>query len=527
MLIAAHRGNRLQAPENTRFALLSAWTTGAHALWIDVRLSADLQLVAAADPTTERVTGRPGEIATTRLRDLRASEYDVSAGFPDGGGYRYRAAGRPVRFEPLEELLDEMPPDAPLVVNAADAAGRMAQLAEALATALAERDRLDTTIAVASDGDLRSRLRASGVPAYADGEGLGPDEQRALLHDSDGVVAAQGDVIGADGELTALGAAIAERNAGAILRPPRPVPSPADLAAAARHPLVYAVLTDSMLGLEPLRRSRVHVESDFAGRTMNRRSFAFGYAKAHENTRVWQDDGVHVDVQAFTGPTDVPGEAGLEGRVRRLEEQMWTALGDWPFYSGGGVAVTRGIDGDFVAEVAYSVAHVAQATTLEMAVVNADPGAHVPDSPRTPREQDPFYDPHGCPPFVGTEHDEDDGFRINWNLGHEYLNNQYGPPCGDGDALGADLRLERRGPYFSAYYRNAETPGWICTGVVRNDSLNQRVFLRCAGKRWRQERPVDEGGGYYDVIPNRWLFGPLSVRLLGALAAFEGEVPRP
>lgn len=513
MLVAARRGNRFHAPENTRLALLSAWTAGAQSLWVDARLTGDERMVAAADATTDRVTGRPGEVALMRLRDLRA--LDVSTGFPDSGGYRYRAEGRPVRFEPLEELLDELPLEAPLIVNAADAAGRTAQLAAAVAGALAERGRLTGAVMVAADPDLRSRLRAAGAAVYADGKGLTPDEQRALLVDADGLVTTQADVVGAEGELTALGLAIAETEAGAILRPTQPVPSRADLAVAAVHPLVHALLTDSMLELEPLRRSRVHVESDFAGETVNRRSFAFGYAKPHGDTRVWQDDGVHVEVERYVPPADAPS---------RLEQQMWTALRDWPFYSGGGFGVTRGIDGDFVAQVAYTVARVAQATTLEMAVVNVDPGAHVADSPQSPREQDPFYDPHGCPPFVGTEHDEADGFRINWNLGQEYLNNQYGPPCGDGTVLGADLRLERRGPYFSAYYRDGETPGWICTGVVRNDSMNERVFLRCAGKRWRQERPQSQGGGYYDILPNRWRFGPLSVRLVGAVATSDEEV---
>lgn len=197
---------------------------------------------------------------------------------------------------------------------------------------------------------------------------------------------------------------------------------------------------------------------------------------------------------------------------------------DWPFYSGGGLGVVRGIDGDFVAEVSYRIARVAQATTLEMAVVNADPGAHVARSPRTGRDQDPFYDPHGCPPFVGVEHDEDDGFRINWNLGHEYLNNQYGTPCGEGTALAGDLRLERRGSFFAGYYRNPATPGWVCVGVARNESLNHRVFLRCAGKRWRQERA---DGGWHDIIPNHWQFGPLRIRQVGALAVPEREVPTP
>ena len=155
----------------------------------------------------------------------------------------------------------------------------------------------------------------------------------------------------------------------------------------------------------------------------------------------------------------------------------------------------------------YTVKDVGQATTLEMAVVNVDPGAHMGHLPQTFRDKDSFYDPHGAPPFVGVEHDEDDGFRINWNLGGEYDNNQYGRPVGDGHTpRGARLRLDRRGPYFAAYYRDAVDGtgaplgpnAWVCVGVARNDSLNPVVYLRCVGKRWRQESEADPD----EFVPN-------------------------
>ena len=140
----------------------------------------------------------------------------------------------------------------------------------------------------------------------------------------------------------------------------------------------------------------------------------------------------------------------------------------------------------------FRLAYVAE-TRLEMAALNVDPGAHRGKPPETFRDKDSFYDPHGAPPYVGVEHDEDDGFRINWNLGSEYDNNQYGRPVGDGKTpRAARLRLERRGPFFAAYYRNdVDARDWVCVGTVRNDSLNPVVYLRCVGKRWRQEKEDD------------------------------------
>lgn len=529
-MIAARRGNRRHAPENTLISLVSAWTSGADLVTMEVRMTRDAELVVAADSTTDRLTGRAGRVAELSLAQLLARDYDVSVGFPDAGGYRYRdtelSPNRAVRHEPFAELLDELPAALPLLVMVADDAGRDRELAEAVVDVLAERGRLGHCVVASGQPATAKVLRHRGAPTVGvDGLGRSPAEQDELLDASDAdMLLTDARQVFDGGELTEWGRNLAARHAagrlpvGVALSSPATVPSAELLTAGAGYAFVWACLTDSMLELPDTRPSRVHIDTDFAGTAVDRRRFAFGYAKPHADTRVWQDDGVHVEVAPYTGPVELPVPPGVEGRVSVLEQQMWYALGDWPFYSGGGLGVTRGIDGDFIAEVSYDVARVAQATTLEMAVVNADPGAHVAVPPRTGRDQDPFYDPHGCPPFVGVEHDEDDGYRINWNLGHEYLNNQYGIPCGDGTALAADLRLERRGSFFAAYYRNPATPGWICVGVANNGSLNHRVFLRCAGKRWRQERA---DGGWQDIIPNHWRFGPLRIRLINAGAVPE------
>jgi hypothetical protein len=208
----------------------------------------------------------------------------------------------------------------------------------------------------------------------------------------------------------------------------------------------------------------------------------------------------------------------VQNQLNALEESMWAAQMDWPFYSGGGFGTNFGIDGDFAAEVDYSSTVTSQATMLEMACVNVDPSKHmpgfreengkqVPNTPESFRDKGSFFNPHGAPPFVGVEHDEDDGYRINWNLGSEYDNNQYGRPHGDGNTKVGRFRLERRGAYFAGYYRDEQNPDWVCVGTCRNDTLNQRVFIRCAGKRWRQE-DVTPGAAnpYFPVVENHFIF---------------------
>jgi hypothetical protein len=156
-----------------------------------------------------------------------------------------------------------------------------------------------------------------------------------------------------------------------------------------------------------------------------------------------------------------------------------------------------------------------------MAAVNVDPAAHrkpwnpdgTPNHTTSHRDKHTFFDPHGAPPFVGVEHDEDDGWRINWNLGTDYDANQYGRPTGDGTILRARMRLERRGDQWSAWYRGIDKHrlrDWVCVGAVRNDSMNRRVYLRCAGKRWRQENAA-KPSEWVPVVANRFVFRDLSI----------------
>jgi hypothetical protein len=347
-----------------------------------------------------------------------------------------------------------------------------------------------------------------------------PADQVALMQgqEADGLVIEIGSILGNDGQLTDAGRKLAQIHSNQALRVGAIVYLYRDPAVFTReeyealreHPLVWSLATDSMLDVAPfVRAAQPLVSEGFAGTETNPRRFSLGYAKANKYAYVTQDDGVHVDIAEYDGKLKGDSE---------LEEGVWYALKSWPFYSGGGVGYVDGIEGDFAAEVSYETSRVGQATTLEMAAVNVPPAAHkkpvrddgsrfVPGS----RDKSNFFDPHGAPPFAGVEHDEDDGYRINSNSGTDYDNNWYGRPVGDGSALSARLRLERRGPYFSAYYRNDnDAPDWVCVGVARNDSLNDRVFLRCAGKRWRQELE-DDPHSYHPVVPVKFTFRDFEV----------------
>jgi glycerophosphoryl diester phosphodiesterase len=525
--VLAHRGNRLHAPENTRIALVSAYTAGAGALELDVQLTKDGRLVVSHDPTTKRLAGENHAIIETDLAELR--KLDVGETFKPRGAteFHYRRPEKPGdQIETFPHLLGDLPADVPKVVelkhDSSLETGRRDEFVKKTCDAIAERFKTDQVVLYSKDPEnLRlAREQLPGVRVAAFDWELSPEEQVALVeqHDTDGVVIELGAILGADGALTEAGKRLEQLHADRGLRVGAIVYLYRDPAVFTReeyealrgHDFVWSLATDSMLDVQPFVRGRQElVKESFAGTETNTRQFSLGYAKANEYAHVRQEDGVHVDISEYHGKLKGDSE---------LEEGVWYALRDWPFYSGGGLGYVDGIEGDFAAEVSYEASRVGQASTLEMAAVNVPPAAHrgpvrADGSRFVPGERDKsnFFDPHGAPPFAGVEHDEDDGYRINSNSGTAYDNNWYGRPVGDGTALAGRLRLERRGPYFSAYYRNDnDAPDWVCVGVARNDSLNERVFLRCAGKRWRQELE-DDPTKYHPVVPVSFTFRDFEV----------------
>lgn len=77
-LVLAHRGASLSAPENTLAAFELALKQGAHGIELDVKLSADGEVVVIHDATVERTTngqGRVSQLNLAALRDLDAGSF--------------------------------------------------------------------------------------------------------------------------------------------------------------------------------------------------------------------------------------------------------------------------------------------------------------------------------------------------------------------------------------------------------------------------------------------------------------------
>ncbi len=530
MKIAAHRGSRLHAPENTRVALISGYTAGADVLEFDLQLTKDGHLVLSHDGTTDRLTGWPGKFIDKALHELRQLNFaETFQPRYSPNFHYYTVKTRLLPVETFPDILDHLPDDVELLIemkhDSTMDTGRREEFVEKALDGLRLYGLNDRVVLYSKDPEnlrlVRSRAPSLRIAAF-DYE-RSSQAQLQLLEDldADGLVTDLDSVLGADGQLTEFGKALElvtqekKLRVGAVLYPFRKpgLFSQVEFEALRDKDFVWALSTDSMLEVAPfIRRGIPLVKESFSGKQVNREQFALGYAKANSFGVVKQEDGIHVILREYDQPLDVPPVNALDERLQRIETKLMYTAKDWPFYSGGGVGYVLGIRGDFSAEVDYTVENITQATTLEMAVTNVDPGAHQGKPPDSFRGKDSFYDPHGAPPFCGVEHDEDDGYRINWNLGSEYDSNQYGKPVGDGKTpRAARLRLERRGPYFAAYYRNdVDAKDWVCCGVIRNDSLNQVVYLRCVGKRWRQENP-EKPDEFLPIVSNHFTFRNLQI----------------
>lgn len=106
-LVIAHRGGGGAAPENTLDAFKRAIEAGADVIEIDVRATADGELIVLHDAAVDRTTsgaGRVGEMSAVQLRKLDAG-YKWT---PDGGA-TYPLRAKNITVPTLREVFDAFP----------------------------------------------------------------------------------------------------------------------------------------------------------------------------------------------------------------------------------------------------------------------------------------------------------------------------------------------------------------------------------------------------------------------------------
>lgn len=106
-MIIAHRGASFDAPENTVASAKLGWEQKAHAVEIDIHLSADSKIMVIHDFTTKRTTGVDLPVAATTSLKLR----ELDAGSWKDEKYR----GEKVPF--LSEILSIIPEGKKLIIE--------------------------------------------------------------------------------------------------------------------------------------------------------------------------------------------------------------------------------------------------------------------------------------------------------------------------------------------------------------------------------------------------------------------------
>ena len=149
----AHRGESHDAPENTLAAFRLAWQRGIKTVELDVRLSADGQLIVCHDADTFRTTGQRLVIAETTCADLQRLDAGSWKG-PEWAGERI-----PV----LDEALTELPKDCTYWIEIKSGPETARPLADALTRSGVEADR---AVIISFSDDALHAFHAV-APAYS------------------------------------------------------------------------------------------------------------------------------------------------------------------------------------------------------------------------------------------------------------------------------------------------------------------------------------------------------------------------
>ncbi len=151
----AHQGGAKEAPSSTLYSIRRALELGATGIELDVHATLDRELVVCHDPTLDRTTNATGEIANTRLDELRRLDNahwfvpgeDTARGRPEED-YVLRGKApvdRDFGVATLSEVLEAFP-DVVLNLDIKRSAPDVVAYEETLARVLAEHGAADKVI---------------------------------------------------------------------------------------------------------------------------------------------------------------------------------------------------------------------------------------------------------------------------------------------------------------------------------------------------------------------------------------------
>jgi glycerophosphoryl diester phosphodiesterase len=159
----AHRGGSKIVPENTIEGFREAVSLGPVVLELDVRTSADGEVVVIHDETVDRTTNGTGHVARMTLAELQSLDAGYRFTLDDGVTFPWRDRG--VRIPTLEEVYREFP-DRPINIELkAEGPGTEAAVWRTIESVGGE----PRTLVVADSAGAINRFRAASAGKVATG----------------------------------------------------------------------------------------------------------------------------------------------------------------------------------------------------------------------------------------------------------------------------------------------------------------------------------------------------------------------
>jgi hypothetical protein len=169
-------------------------------------------------------------------------------------------------------------------------------------------------------------------------------------------------------------------------------------------------------------------------------------------------------------------------------------------YASAGAVTKNIIVGDFEAEIKFEVSNPVHGSTFELAAIQVEPPEKTSITPVELTAAHRVFNVHGSPPYISSELDESDGWRIGWNYGikqggwddegewrSDNSDNKYGKPL-MGPITGVTtgwLKLSRtNGTTWIASGRKLETDPWQEVGRQNTAILSGPIRLRLVAKHW-------------------------------------------
>ncbi|MBN3564851.1 hypothetical protein [Aliamphritea spongicola] len=498
----AHNGDCWVTPPSTMESLWAGLGGGANGLCLDVLLTRDKQIICTPNASLEHSCGVPAQVDSMNLdairkldagKTWRSSELDSNYQPTGAQGEDTpwdASSQRPVVLSKLEDVLRIFGRRTQLLIRLHDLTYEHQSELATLLTELLNRFGLAKRACIIAPIATCQLMRQQGYHG----------ELAADLTRMNGLSPATLDAascVDTDYQL-----AWAEEFVSYFLNGNRPVqnenwllitqqpfaPTPETISAlkyAAPH-IAGLIAKGALPTSEQLLPPAQVMQDNFDGDRIDRNLWTAGYSHTNQDTRIYQEDGLHIDIKQG-------GE-----------------------YSGAAAVTCDCYHGDFDAQVDFHVAFPHQGTTFEMAAIGIDPGYfNISNDNLNGKKVNLTFDVHGAPPYASSERDEDDGFRTGWNNSFNLtkigsvsqengelkiddwvassvnMYNKYRRDVGYGgnDSPAGTLRLIRRGPVFSSYYRDALNKAWVCSGTVLVHNLQSEAFIRLAAKHWKKRNP--------------------------------------